>query len=113
MENRRGVFDRDPTMYLSGRALHAVTVNLAAAISEEFRGELPLSFAGGADCFNVADLLGAGIRTVTVCSDLLKTGGYLRLLQYPEQVDAAFDAIGALDTPDFIRRTARAGGFAG
>jgi putative selenate reductase len=113
VENWRGVFDRDPTMYLSGRPLHAVTVNLAAAISEEFRGELPLSFAGGADCFNVADLLAAGMRTVTVCSDLLKSGGYLRLLQYPEKVDAAFDAVGALDIPDFIRRTARGGGLRG
>ena len=113
VENWRGVFDRDPTMYLSGRALHAVTVNLASALADELGGDLPLSFAGGADCFNVADLLGSGLRTVTVCSDLLKSGGYLRLLQYPENVDAAFDAVGALDTPDFIRRTAAAGGFAG
>jgi putative selenate reductase len=113
VENWRGVFDRDPTMYLSGRPLHAVTTNLAATIAEEFRGELPLSFAGGADCFNVADLLGAGMRTVTVCSDLLKSGGCLRMLQYTENVDAAFDAVGALDTADFIRRTALAGGYAG
>ncbi len=113
VENWRSVFDRDPTMYLSGRALHAVTVNLAAAIAEEFRGEMPLSFAGGADCFNVADLLGAGIRTVTVCSDLLKSGGYLRMLQYAEKVDAAYDTVGALDTADFVRRTAAADGFAG
>jgi putative selenate reductase len=113
VDNWRGAFDRDPTMYLSGRPLHAVTTNLAAAIAEEFAGEVPLSFAGGADCFNVADLLGAGMRTVTVCSDLLKSGGYLRLLQYTENVDAAFDAAGALDTADFIRRTALASGFEG
>jgi len=113
VDNWRTVFERDPTMYLSGRPLHAVTTNLAATLAEEFRGDLPLSFAGGADCFNVADLLGAGIRTVTVCSDLLKSGGYLRMLQYPENVDAAFDAVGALDIPDFICRTARAGGFRG
>ena len=113
VENRRAVFDRDATMYMSGRPLHAVTVNLASALAEEFRGDLPLSFAGGADCFNVADLLGAGIRTVTVCSDLLKTGGYLRMLQYPEKVDAAFDAVGALDMADFIRRRALARGFEG
>jgi len=113
VENWRGVFERDATMYLSGRALHAVTTNLAATLAEEFRGDLPLSFAGGADCFNVADLLGAGIRTVTVCSDLLKSGGYLRMLQYAENVDAAFDAVGALDTTDFICRTALAGGFGG
>jgi putative selenate reductase len=113
VENWRGVFDRDPTMYLSGRALHPVTVNLAATITEEFAGELPLSFAGGADCFNLADLLACGIGTVTVCSDLLKTGGYLRLRQYAENVDAAFDAVGAADTADFICRTAWGRGDAG
>ena len=113
VENRRAVFDQDATMYMSGRALHAVTVNLAATLAGEFEGDLPLSFAGGADCFNVADLLGAGMRTVTVCSDLLASGGYLRMLQYPEKVDEAFDAVGALDTADFIRRTAGAGGFQG
>ena len=112
VENWRTVFDRDATMYLSGRALHAVTVNLAATLADEYDGALPLSFAGGADCFNVADLLRSGLRTVTVCSDLLKSGGYLRMLQYTQNVDAAFDAVGAVDIPDFIGRTARAGGFA-
>ena len=113
VENWRTVFDRDPTMYLSGRPLHAVTVNLAHRLSEEFGGGLPLSFAGGADCFNVADLLGSGMRTITVASDLLKTGGYLRLLQYTEKTDEAFDALGATSTADFIVRSAAAGGFAG
>jgi putative selenate reductase len=112
VRNWRGVFDRDPTMYLSGRALHAVTVNLAARISDTFEGSMPLSFAGGADAFNLPDLLAGGLRTVTVCSDLLKTGGYLRLLQYPEQVDVAFDAVGATDIDDFVRRRALADGLA-
>ena len=112
VRNWRGVFDRDPTMYLSGRALHAVTVNLAARISDAFEGSMPLSFAGGADAFNMADLLAGGLRTVTVCSDLLKTGGYLRLLQYPETVDAAFDAVGATGIDDFVHRHALAGGLA-
>ncbi len=75
VDNWRTVFDKDQMMYLSGRALHAVTTNLASKISEEFRGDLMLSFAGGADCFNVADLLRSGMRTITVCSDLLKSGG--------------------------------------
>ena len=112
VRNWRGVFDRDPTMYLSGRALHAVTVNLASRISDAFEGSMPLSFAGGADAFNLPDLLAGGLRTVTVCSDLLKTGGYLRLLQYPEEVDAAFDAVGATGIDDYVRRRALAGGLA-
>ena len=110
VQNWRSVFDRDATMYMSGRALHAVTVNLAATLADEFDGELPLSFAGGADAFNVANLMAGGLRTVTVCSDLLKTGGYLRLLQYPEQVEAAFAALGAQDLDDFVVRTARTAG---
>lgn len=112
VENWRTVFDRDPTMYLSGRPLHAVTANLAARLADEFDGAMPLSFAGGADAFNVADLLGCGMRTITVASDLLKTGGYLRLLQYTEKTDEAFDAVGATSIPEFIIRSAASAGFA-
>ncbi len=106
VDNWRGTFVRDETMYMSGRPLHAVTVNLAARLADELGGETPLSFAGGADCFNVADLLASGMQTVTVCSDLLRNGGYMRLLQYPEAIDAAFDAAGAHDIADFVGRTA-------
>ncbi len=106
VNNWRPVFDKDEMMYLSGRALHAVTTNLASQISEEFRGDLMLSFAGGADCFNVADLLASGLRTITVCSDLLKSGGYLRMLQYMENTAAAYDQVSAVDTADFIAKTA-------
>ena len=106
VDNWRTVFDKDEMMYLSGRALHPITTNLASKISEEFRGDLMLSFAGGADCFNMPDLLRSGMRTVTVCSDLLKTGGYLRMLQYMENVNAAYDERGAVDTADFICKSA-------
>jgi putative selenate reductase len=106
--NWRTVFPDDPVMYLSGRALHPITVNLAAALDSEFGGSLPLSFAGGADCFNATELLAAGLRTVTVCSDLLKTGGYLRLPQYVEQLATAMDETEATDLPDFVVRAAAA-----
>jgi len=91
VENFRSVFDSsEKMMYLSGRPLHAITVNLARQLSEEFDGDLPMSFSAGADCFNAPDLLAAGMQTITVCSDLLKTGGYMRLLQYIETVREAF-----------------------
>jgi putative selenate reductase len=61
VNNWRPVFDKDEMMYLSGRALHPITTNLASRISEEFRGDLMLSFAGGADCFNMQDLLRSGM----------------------------------------------------
>jgi len=107
VENSRSTFDEsEKTMYLSGRPLHAITVNLAHDLADEFDGSLPMSFSAGANCFNAPDLLGAGMQTITVCSDLLKTGGYLRLLQYLENVDAAFDAVGAASISEFIFKSA-------
>ncbi len=107
VENLRHVFaDSEKMMYLSGRPLHAISVNLADALSEEFDGDLPMSFSAGANCFNVPRLLAAGMQTVTVCSDLLKTGGYLRLLDYFESLDAAFAEAGSSDMDQFIIRSA-------
>ncbi len=109
VNNWRTVFEDDEMMYMSGRALHPVTTNLASLLSEEFRGDLLLSFAGGADAFNVADLLASGMKTVTTCSDLLKSGGYLRMIQYVEETRAAMDKVGAAGMEDFIARTAVTG----
>jgi NADPH-dependent glutamate synthase beta subunit-like oxidoreductase len=108
VENHRTVFPDDDMMYLSGRALHAVTVNLASRLAEEFRADMLMSFAGGADAFNVSDLLRSGMTTITVCSDLLKTGGYLRMPQYIEELNLNLDKAEATSLPDFIGRTALA-----
>ena len=63
VENRREVFSPDEKMmYLSGRPLHAITVNLAACLAEEFYGALPMSFSAGASCYNAANLLGPACR---------------------------------------------------
>jgi putative selenate reductase len=103
VQNHRSVFgESEGMMYLSGRPLQALTSNLATRLSSVFDGRLKMSYAGGADAFSVADLLGAGMRTITVCSDLLKSGGYLRLLQYMEQTSAAMDASGVADLDAFI-----------
>ncbi len=106
VDNWRTVFPEDKMMYLSGRALHAVTTSLALTLAEEFRGDLLISFAGGADCYNVADLLRSGVTSITVCSDLLKSGGYMRMLQYFETLNAAMDEVGALDMTDFVCKSA-------
>jgi putative selenate reductase len=102
VENTRPTFAAtEKTMYLSGRPLHAVTVNLASKLAEKFDGDLLMSFSAGANCFNAADLLAAGMQTVTSCSDLLKPGGYLRLLQYVENLDNAIVQAGAARLDDF------------
>ena len=107
VENTRSVFDEDEKMmYLSGRPLHAITVNLAQKLAEDFDGKLLMSFSAGANCFNAPDLLASGMQTVTVCSDLLKTGGYLRLLQYLETTSTAFSKVKATSIDEFIFNTA-------
>jgi len=114
VENFRSVFDEsEKIMYLSGRPLHAITVNLAADLAKEFSGGLSMSFSAGADCFNAPQLLGAGMQTVTTCSDLLKTGGYLRLLQYLETTREAFAGAAASSIDEYILKTASAAETAG
>ena len=107
VENFRPVFDpKEKMMYLSGRPLHAITTTLASVLAEEFKGALKISYSAGADVFNVAELLRSGMATVTVCSDILKSGGYLRMVQYIDNLNAAMDRVDAKDIPDFVARTA-------
>ncbi|MEG1997768.1 MAG: putative selenate reductase subunit YgfK, partial [Clostridiales bacterium] len=68
-------------MYLSGRALYPLTITLAAQLAEEFKGQLAISYCGGAELYNIKALLDAGLRPVTLASALLKPGGYQRLRQ--------------------------------
>jgi len=82
------VFDSDAgMMYMSGRALHPISIKLAEKLQHDFTGELLMSFSGGADAFNISDLLACGFKTVTVCTDLLKPGGYMRMNQYFSEIE--------------------------
>ena len=85
------------TAYMSGRALHPISVGTAAELQTAMKGELDISFAGGADCFNIGPLLECGLTPVTVCSDLLKPGGYGRLPQYLSELQNYFKG-GALQS---------------
>lgn len=85
VKNTRGVLPEDMN-YMSGRALHPISVNLAARLQNEFNGDLDISFSGGADAYNLVPLINSGLFPVTVSSDLLKPGGYGRLAQYYAQI---------------------------
>lgn len=83
--NHKNIFPPlEQMMYMSGRALHPISVNVARKLQNHFDGKLNISFSGGADCFNISDLIDCGLKPVTVCSDILKPGGYGRLAQYVE-----------------------------
>ena len=65
-------------MYLSGPPLHPLAIALVARFRGVFGDRLPVSFSGGMEEGNFADTVGLGLKPVTVCSDLLKVGGYRR-----------------------------------
>ena len=87
MANHKGELPGDE-MYMSGRALYPITINLFHQFAQELDGDLNVSYSGGADALNVTSILAAGARPVTSASDLLKPGGYSRLLQYLENLEA-------------------------
>lgn len=93
---------QEVTSYLSGRALHPISVNLAAQLQADFNGQLDISFSAGADAFNVANILACNIKPVTTCTDVLKPGGYGRLKQYLANIHAEFGAIGARNIDEYI-----------
>lgn len=101
-DNHKEVFGEGvESMYMSGRALHPLAITLAAKLQQEFEGSLSLSFSAGVDAFNVADVLSCGFKTVTICSDLLKPGGYMRLHQYVENILKRVGDATAEDIPLF------------
>ncbi|MHB1654292.1 MAG: putative selenate reductase subunit YgfK [Desulfitobacteriaceae bacterium] len=79
-------------MYMSGRALYPLTINLAFKLASEFSGDLKISYSGGADFFNIDRIVATGIRPITVATTLLKPGGYLRLKQMAELLEPRLDA---------------------
>jgi len=86
LANHKGLLPGDE-MYMSGRALYPITINLFHKLSQEFDGDLNVSFSAGADAFNLTGILAAGAWPVTTVSDLLKPGGYSRMLQYLENLE--------------------------
>ncbi|HNQ69526.1 MAG TPA: putative selenate reductase subunit YgfK [Bacteroidales bacterium] len=106
--NNKDVFGDDvEMMYMSGRALHPISVNLASKLRNDINPDIQFSFSAGADAFNVSDVLSCGFKTVTVCSDILKPGGYMRLNQYFEEIQKNFDIVGAKSTGDYIKISAK------
>jgi putative selenate reductase len=94
MANHKRVLPGDE-MYMSGRALYPITINLFHKLAQEFKGDLHVSYSAGADALNVTTILACGARPVTVASDLLQPGGYSRLRQYLENLEAAMHQRGA------------------
>jgi len=74
-------------MYLSGRILFPITITLASRLSREFEGTLPISYSGGASQLNIFQIFETGIKPITIATELLKPGGYLRMAEIARKLE--------------------------
>ena len=111
VENHRSFFPPDQKeMYLSGPPLHVLAMHLVGRFRREFGTRFPVSFSGGIDRGNFADAVALGLAPVTVCTDMLKPGGYGRARGYMQALATRMGAAGAATIDDFVRRYARGDG---
>jgi putative selenate reductase len=112
----------DDTMYLSGPPLHVLAMTLLDTLDRALPGQLDLpanrigaergatpapevmvSFSAGITKDNLADSIAAGVNPATVCSDLLKPGGYGRLVPMLKALTAAVADSGHADLESWRR----------
>lgn len=102
-ENHRAFFPAaEREMYLSGPPLHVLAMKLVARFREVFGDRFPISFSAGIDRKNFPDAVALGLTPITVCSDLLRPGGYARAEGYFKELCARMDAVGATCIDDYV-----------
>ena len=103
VENQRNFFpETEKVMYLSGTPLHVLGINLVQQFRERFGDRFPISFSAGIDKTNFADSVALGLTPITVCSDLLKVGGYSRSSSYFKELNSRMDSLGVFDIESYI-----------
>ena len=103
VQNERTFFPAsEKQMYLSGAPLHVLATNLVRRFRDTFGDAHPISFSAGIDQANFADAVSLGLVPVTVCSDLLKPGGYGRMERYFADLWSRMEAVKAPDVEHFI-----------
>jgi putative selenate reductase len=103
--NHRTFFTPDnKVQYLSGQPLHVITMTLTDIFRQAVGPEVPISFSAGIDSRNFPLAVACGFVPVTVCSDLLRPGGYGRLPAYIKALAQAMRLAGAANIRQYIER---------
>jgi putative selenate reductase len=103
VKNHRTYFT-DEVMYMSGAPLHVLTLNLVQKFRQHMGAAISISFSAGLDSNNMANCVAMNFIPVTTCTDLLRPGGYARLVRYLEKLGEKMRAVGATNLPDFVLR---------
>ncbi|MFN0151314.1 MAG: glutamate synthase [bacterium] len=103
VQNHRAFFPAsEQRMYLSGQPLHVLTMTLVKKFRDATGHGIPISFSAGIDQHNFADAVACGFVPVTVCTDLLRPGGYGRFHKYMENLEARMRVLGVATLGDFV-----------
>lgn len=103
VNNDKGFLPDDP-MYLSGAPLHVLATqlldDLINAMPGVFKveghdGDVQVSFSAGVTKDNLSETIGMGVAPTTICSDLLKPGGYGRLAPMLKRLADDMRGVGA------------------
>ncbi|MFT3786897.1 MAG: hypothetical protein QM770_12140 [Tepidisphaeraceae bacterium] len=101
--NHRTFFTPDnKVQYLSGQPLHVLAMTLAAEFRQAIGADVPISFSAGIDKQNFASAVASGFVPASVCTDLLRPGGYGRLPAYMATLASAMKTVGATTIDDYI-----------
>ena len=102
-----GVFlpESEAVKYLSGPPLHVLAMNLVHRVRRKYGAGLPISFSAGVDRWNFKDAVALGLVPITVCSDLLKPGGYARQKTYFDELAKRMREVGATSVDDYVIRS--------
>ena len=103
VRNHRDFFPPgEKEMYLSGAPLHVLAMELVGRFRAVFGARFPISFSAGIERGNFADSVALGLLPVTVCTDLLRPGGYARATKYFDELTARMTAVGAVCIDEFV-----------
>src|SRR5271157_3514945 len=105
VKNHKSFFT-DETMYMSGPPLHVITMNLVKKFREHMKTSVPISFSAGLDAHNISTAVAMNMVPVTTCTDLLRPGGYARLIRYLENLGAKMREVGASTISDYVKHYA-------
>src|SRR5439155_26007805 len=101
--NHRDFFTKDnKVQYLSGQPLHVITMTLTDVFRRDIGADVPISFSAGIDNKNFPLAVACGFVPATVCTDLLRPGGYGRLPAYMKSLASEMSKVGAKTVDEFI-----------
>ncbi|KAA3655824.1 MAG: hypothetical protein DWQ10_16765 [Calditrichaeota bacterium] len=107
VKNTEKIFT-DDVQYLSGPPLHVLSMHSMHRFRQAMGEDFHISFSAGIAKHNFADAVSCNMKPVTVCTDLLKTGGYSRLYDYLARLQSAMTAKGCSSLKDFVGTEAEA-----